>query len=150
MHVHWALILCGKIPIKTDLLLAMFFTKNKYLRIDRQQLHRMIDAIHHHNNASAPTVQATLIDMLDLSFSQAPSATYIGNVISNNEKATIAQTVLTQQDKICAPRIDAICGDELYAPDIVYATCEPHSGYAPSLDHFDDYQMSTSFADDDN
>jgi len=118
----------------------MFFTNNKYLRIDRQQLHRMIDAIHHHNNASAAIVQATLIDMLDLSFHQAPSTTYIENVINNSEKIAIAKNVLSQQDKICAPRIDAICGDELYASNITYATCEPHSGYAPSLDHFDDHQ----------
>lgn len=118
----------------------MFFKTNKYLRIDHNQLKRTIDAIHHHTNASAATIQVTLIDMLDLTFYEAPSTSYIENVINNSEKVTIAQNILKQQDKLCAPKVNAICGDELCAPNITYLTCEPHSGYALSLDHFDDHQ----------
>ncbi len=78
--------------------------------------------------------------MFDLQFHQAPSTSYIEKVINNSQKASIAQSVLKQQDKLCAPKVDAVCGDELCAPNITYATCEPHSGYALSLDHFDDHQ----------
>jgi hypothetical protein len=103
----------------------------------------MLDCLYFHftDSASAAAIQSFLIDFLGISFEPSPSTTYITNVINNPKKEEFAKQINQQLDKLVAPTVSTLCGDELCSPqpNIFYTSTIPHTGYCLNLNVFDDH-----------
>lgn len=111
------------------------------ISLNQNNLNRIIFSIHMNGNMSAAQIQSSIRHAFGLSFEQAPSTTYIENVIHHPKTLKKAQQALLNIDQLVAPYVKNIAGDELcsHPQYIFYNSCVPYSGYNLNLNAFSDH-----------